>query len=297
MIFCLQQSAFIWSLRSPNRFLIGVSASLFLMCRSHMNPSVLGESMDDFVLFLIVGFLAGITDGSLGMGFGVISSAILLGQNVSPALVSATVNAAKLPTGFFAAISHSYHRNVDWGIVRKVALYGALAGVLGAFVLTGLSGRPELRWIINTYLVAIGLLILIRAVRGTKPILFRKPRLATIGAIGGVIEGIGGSWGPVVTSALLGSGVPPRYAVGSSNTAEFIVSAAVLTKLLITYALGFWGEAGDWASVLYPMLGLVVGGIPAAFMGGWLVKVVSPRPLMLGVGFLVLGIAVYRIAF
>jgi uncharacterized protein len=261
-----------------------------------MIAAVLGESMDDFVLFLIVGFLAGITDGSLGMGFGVISSAILLGQNISPALVSATVNAAKLPTGFFAALSHSYHRNVDWGIVRKVALYGSIAGVIGAFVLTSLSG-PLLRWIINTYLVAIGLLIVLRAIKGTKPILFRKPRLAIIGALGGLIEGIGGSWGPVVTSALLGSGVQPRYAVGSSNTAEFIVSVAVLTKLLTTYALGYWGEAGDWASVLYPMLGLIAGGIPAAFMGGWLVKSISPRPLMLGVGFLVLGIAVYRIAF
>lgn len=61
--------------------------------------------------FALVGFLAQLVDGSLGMGFGIISSALLLAQGVPPPLVSATVNAAKLPTGGTAALSNFYHKH------------------------------------------------------------------------------------------------------------------------------------------------------------------------------------------
>jgi hypothetical protein len=250
--------------------------------------------MDEFGIFLLVGFFAQLVDGALGMGFGVISSAILLGQGVAPPLVSASVNAAKLPTGFTSMLSHYYHGNIDWRIVRKVAFFGVLGGLCGALLLTSLQGAV-LVWLINAYLIGIGLLILIRALRGVAPILVRGDKLGVIGGIGGVIEGIGGAWGPVVTSALLGSGVPPRQAVGSSNTSEFIVSMAVLTKLVVTFALGFWGSENAWQSVLYPVLGLVAGGVPAAFLGGWLARHAPRRVLTFAVAFLVLGIAVYRI--
>ena len=46
---------------------------------------------DSFLLFLIVGFLAQIVDGALGMAYGVVSSSVLLASGVPPAAASASV--------------------------------------------------------------------------------------------------------------------------------------------------------------------------------------------------------------
>ena len=51
------------------------------------------------------------------MGFGVISASVLLAQGIPPALASASVNAAKLPTTGTAAISHFMHKNLDRRII------------------------------------------------------------------------------------------------------------------------------------------------------------------------------------
>jgi uncharacterized membrane protein YfcA len=228
------------------------------------------------------------------MGFGVISSAVLLAQGVPPPLVSASVNAAKLPTSGTAAASHFVHGNIDWSIVRPVALCGALGGLMGALLLANLKGQA-LSWLINAYLVGIGLLILIRGVRGTAPVVVGGMRLKLIGALGGAIEGIGGSWGPIVTSGLLGSGVAPRRAVGSANFSEFVVSAVVFLTLVAAFQAGHWGETGDWREMAYPVAGLVAGGVPAAFFGGWLAKRAPREALAIAVAGLVLTIAAWRI--
>lgn len=62
---------------------------------------------DLFYLFLIVGFLAQIVDGALGMAYGVVSSSVLLAFGVPPAAASASVHAAELFTTAASASSHS----------------------------------------------------------------------------------------------------------------------------------------------------------------------------------------------
>ena len=54
--------------------------------------------MHDFLLFLLVGFLAQVVDGALGMAYGVISSTVLLSFGVPPATASASVHAAEVFT-------------------------------------------------------------------------------------------------------------------------------------------------------------------------------------------------------
>lgn len=252
--------------------------------------------MSEFLSFALVGFLAQIIDGSLGMGFGVISSSILLAQGIPPALASASVNAAKLPTTGTAAISHYLHENLDWKIVRALSIYGGLGGILGALLLTNLKGAA-LSVMVNAYLVLIGVLIIWRGIMDYAPALLSSARARTIGAAGGLIEGIGGSWGPIVTTSLLGSGTESRYAIGSSNFSEFVVSAAVFGAFVAAFAMGLWEGGSDWKSTFTPVLGLVIGGLPAAACGGWLSKRAPKRPLTIAVGCLALGIAVYRIAF
>lgn len=250
------------------------------------------ESMWEFAL---VGFFAQLVDGSLGMGFGVISSAVLLAQGVPPPLVSASVNAAKLPTGGTAALSNLYHRNINWQIVTALAVFGSIGGLIGATVLSGLKG-DALLYLVNSYLILIGGFVVYRGITGIAPALIRNSRFRLIGFAGGLIEGIGGSWGPIVNTGLLGSGVPSRYAIGSTNFSEFIVSAVVFAALTISYHFGWWGQGIDWAAVRASVFGLALGGLPAAFFGGWLARMAPRKPLTIAVGLFAIGVAVYRFA-
>lgn len=249
--------------------------------------------MDVFWAFAIVGFLAQLIDGALGMGFGVISSSILLGQGIAPALVSASVNAAKIPTTGTAAFSHFINRNLDRHTVIALCVFGSLGGVVGMSVLTSLKG-PWLNYLVMAYLYFIGVLIIWRGVTGRSPRLLSASYKRLVGFIGGVVEGIGGSWGPIVTTSILGSGVESRYAIGSSNFSEFVVSVVVFSAYTVAFAVGHWDVGDDWRAMAYPVAGLVVGGIPAALAGGWLARVAPKRPLTVAVGMLAVGIAVYR---
>lgn len=252
--------------------------------------------MHDFIVFALIGFFAQIVDGSLGMGFGVISSSVLLAQGIPPALASASVNAAKLPTTGTAAISHLVHKNLDWNFVRALSIFGAAGGVIGAILLTSLKGAI-LAIIVNLYLALMGILIIWRGITNVAPRLISQNRTRTIGFTGGLIEGIGGSWGPIVTTSLLGSGAESRYAIGSANFAEFVVSLAVFIAFVLAFALGHWQGGSDWQTTFIPVLGLVLGGLPAAAFGGWLSKRAPRRPLTIAVGCLALGIAIYRAFF
>lgn len=249
--------------------------------------------MHEFAIFAVIGFLAQIVDGSLGMGFGVISASILLAQGVPPALVSASVNAAKLPTTGTAAVSHWYHKNLNWKLIAALALFGALGGIIGALALTSLKGKTLLV-LINLYLFLIGGLIVMRGLRGIAPRLLPASFTRLIGFSGGLIEGIGGSWGPIVTSSLMGAGTESRYAIGSSNFSEFVVSVAVFSTFLFTYLIGHWEGGSDWRTVAIPIAGLVAGGLPAAFIGGYLSKVAPRRILTIAVGLMAISLGVYR---
>lgn len=251
--------------------------------------------METFLEFALIGFIAQLVDGSLGMGFGVISSAVLLAQGVPPPLVSASVNAAKMPTGGTAALSNYYHKNINWTIVAALAVFGSIGGIVGASVLSGLKG-PMLQYLVNGYLILIGTLIVVRTLANAVPKLPGTNRFRLIGFVGGLIEGIGGSWGPIVNTGLLGSGVSSRYAIGSTNFSEFIVSVVVFSSLTLSYYLGFWGEHTDWTQVAETVLGLALGGLPAAFFGGYLAKMAPRRPLTVAVGLFAIGVAIYRFA-
>jgi uncharacterized membrane protein YfcA len=107
-----------------------------------------------------------------------------------------------------------------------------------------------------------------------------------LGFAGGFLDASGGGgWGPVVTSTLIGSGHAPRHTVGSVNAAEFFVTAAAATT--------FFVELG--AAHLHHLVPLVIGGLLAAPLGGWAVKRISARALMLAVGVLIVGLSTVQL--
>jgi len=249
--------------------------------------------VSEFLMFALVGFVAQLVDSTLGMGFGIISASILLGQGYAPALVSASINAAKIPTSGTAAISHIYHGNVDPGLARLICIFGAIGGVLGVFLLTGLKGRA-LDYMVTGYLLAMGAFIVWRGLSSVAIPVTSTVSPQAVGFAGGLLEGIGGTWGPVVTPALLASGTEPRRAIGTSIMCEFLVSIVVFSAYLVALVSGVWHGDG-WRDIVVPIAGLIVGGLPAAMFGGLLPRIAPQKPLTVAVGLLALGVGAFRL--
>ncbi|MBI1238052.1 MAG: TSUP family transporter [Alphaproteobacteria bacterium] len=250
--------------------------------------------MDVFVLFAGVGFLAQIVDGALGMAYGVVSSTVLLSFGVPPAQASASVHAAELFTTAASGASHVSHRNVEWRLLWPLAAAGIVGGVLGTYVITGVPAA-YIKPFVVAYLLAIGLYILTRAVRPwpAKPISRRLA--APTGLLGGFMDAIGGGgWGPIVTSSLIGAGGAPRYVIGTVNTAEFLVTAAISAAFVAALVSGHWEEAGDLMDHGMAVAGLIAGGVAAAPIAGYAVKHIPTQVLAASVGTLIVTLGIVQ---
>ncbi len=247
----------------------------------------------DFWLFFAVGIAAQLVDGALGMAYGVVCSTALLALGVPPANASASVHAAKVFTGAASAVSHIVYGNVNWRLLALLSAGGVVGGILGTFVLTSIDGAIVKPWVV-AWLGIMGLVILWRAWRGTRPQVLGWTRPLPLGAIGGFFDAIGGGgWGPVVTSTLLGWGGDARQAIGTTNAAEFFVASAISATFLAALVTGQW-EAAGLTDHIWSIAGLIVGGVVAAPIAGWTTKVVPVRALTWLVGLLVTGLAVWQ---
>ena len=248
--------------------------------------------MSNLVLVGIAGFLASLVDGALGMGFGPTSSSILLSAGISPAAASTTVNLAKVATGLVAGVSHWRFGNIDRPLVVRLAIPGAIGALIGTTLLVNLDG-DDLRPILAVVLLLVGLRILLRfsrplplrqdtpgEVRDDRLPAFNASGVEAAAAAGGVTNGVVGAWGPVVTPFLLHRGLPPRFAIGSVNTAE--VAVAVVASASLVTSLG--GEGLELGVVL----SMLAGGMIAAPIAAYVVRFVPARLLGLAVAGLLL---------
>ena len=249
----------------------------------------------DFVLFACVGFLAQLVDGALGMAYGVVSTSVLLSFGIPPATASASVHSAELFTTAASSGSHIYNRNVDWRLFRQLAPAGIIGGIVGAYVLTSFDGAV-LKPFIAAYLGITGTYILFRAFSNRPNIPHDKaPLVAGLGLTGGFIDAAGGGgWGPVVTTGLVGSGHPPRQAIGTVNTAEFFLTFAVSATFIFALLSGHWRDNSSIVDHLWAIGGLITGGVVAAPLAGMVVKLVAPRQLQIAIGCLIAGLGVYQ---
>jgi uncharacterized membrane protein YfcA len=229
------------------------------------------------VLLALVGLGAQLVDGSLGMAYGVTSTTLLLAIGTNPAVASATIHLAEIGTTLASGLAHWKFGNVDWKVVAKVGVPGAVGSFAGATFLSHLStdfAAP----VMSLILVSLGVYLLVRfTLRGIDrrnlgtPI--RKRFLAPLGLVAGFVDATGGGgWGPVGTPALLASGrMEPRKVIGSIDTSEFLVAVAASLGFLV--ALGSQGINPVWVA------GLLGGGLIAAPIAAWLVRHIPPRML------------------
>jgi hypothetical protein len=248
-----------------------------------------------FGLFLLVGFFAQLIDGAVGMAYGVISSSVLLAFGVAPAQVSALIHVAKCFTNGASGISHLAHRNVDWRLLWRLSAAGVVGGVVGAYLLTGFD-PTFIKAVIVAYLAVIGVVMLARAMRNLAT--EEPPHLnhvMPVGVVGGFLDAsVGGGWGPVVTSTLLGRGHSPRFVIGSVNTAEFFVTAAISVTFLVTFFTGRFTIEGGVLLGSVALAGLILGGLVAAPMAGWVTKVAPARLLLAAASILVIGLSIWQ---
>jgi uncharacterized protein len=238
------------------------------------------------IVLALAGLGAQLVDGSLGMAYGVTSTTLLLALGTNPAAASATIHLAEIGTTLASGLSHWKFGNVDWKVVAKVGVPGAVGAFAGATVLSNLSTEVAAP-VMSLILLALGAYLLVRfTFRGIdrrnlgKPV--RKRFLGPLGLVAGFVDATGGGgWGPVGTPALLASGrMEPRKVIGSIDTSEFLVALAASLGFL--FALGSQGVDFAW------VVALLLGGLVAAPLAAWLVRHVPPRLL----GSLVGGIIV-----
>jgi uncharacterized membrane protein YfcA len=229
----------------------------------------------------LAGFGAQLVDGSLGMGYGLTSSTLLIAIGLAPAVASASVHLAEIGTSAASAYSHARMGNVDKTVLKRIALPGAVGAFAGATVLSNLSTQAARPWA-STLLLILGFYVLFRFIRHRTVALKRgRPGtrfLAPLGLIGGFVDATGGGgWGPVTTPALLAQGrMAPNRVIGTMNAAEFLVAVAASAGFI----LGIGLSAIDWR-VLVP---LMIGGVIAAPIAAWIAHRLPMRIMGVTVG-------------
>ncbi len=246
--------------------------------------ATLNDSM--FWNALLVGLLAQIVDGALGMAYGLTSTSFLLATGASPALASASVHMAEVFTTGISGISHARFGNVDKKLFLRLLIPGIIGGLLGALLVTQIDGKT-LKPFITVYLLLMGVYVLSKAFR--KHIATRKgepKHVAKLALLGGFVDTSGGGgWGPVVTTTLVGTGHDPRTTIGSVNFAEFFLTLTSAASLFILVDETIW----------HVVAGLIIGGLFAAPFAAYACKKFSTRTLLVLVGLLISGISFFNL--
>lgn len=242
----------------------------------------------DIAPFIAIGFAAQLIDGALGMAFGVISQTLLISVGVPPASASASVHLVEIFTTGASGSSHIWHRNVDWGLFRRLVPFGVAGGALGAYALSSVDASAA-RPFVMAYLALVGMFLLYRAIRMKLEPRFEDPQTTRpLALVGGFLDAAGGGgWGPVVTSNLLIQGGDPRKTVGTVNAAEFLLALTVSITFIATLGLGAFTIA---------TVGLILGGVTAAPLGALFAKRVKPRLLLGAVAAVLIVTSLYSIA-
>lgn len=242
--------------------------------------------MRNLIILGVVGLIAQLVDGSLGMGFGVTSSTLLIAAGIAPAMASASIHFAEVGTTLISGFSHHQMGNVDWRTVSILAVPGGVGAFFGAHFLVSLPAEVAKPWV-GGLLFCLGLYVIWRflVLGGRRPSFTGKLSavfLVPVGLVGGTLDAIGGGgWGPVGTTSLLSSGrLSPRKVIGSVSASEFVVA--------VGGSLGFLMALGSAGINIGFVAALLAGGMIAAPLAAWLVKHLQARVLGVAAGGLIL---------
>ena len=247
-----------------------------------------------FYWMLLVGFAAEVVAGSMGMGYGVICTTILLILNVSPPVISASIHSAESFTSAAGSISHWQLGNINKKLARALAIPAIFGAIIGALLLSYVGERYAkiTKPFIAVYTMYLGIRILQNAFKKTEVNQKKKAtKITVLALIGGFIDSFGGGgWGPLVTGTFIKNGHTPRYVIGSSTFAKCILTVASAITFIFTIGIQHWNIVA----------GLLIGGIVTAPFSAMLTAKLPAKKMFTAVGIVVIFcslITIYRTIF
>lgn len=243
-------------------------------------------SKDDHIFYwmLFAGFMAEMVAGSMGMGYGVICTTILLLLNVPPPVVSASIHSAESFTTAAGGFSHYKLGNINKKMVMVLFPLAIIGSIIGALTLShyGEHYAHIVKPIIACYTLYLGLNILRNAFKDknkSRVKTKRRTNLRVLGFVGGFIDSFaGGGWGPLVTGTLIKEGRIPRYVVGSSTIAKFLLTLTSAITFIFTIGIHHWNI----------VLGLLLGGVFTAPFSAMLTSKLPTKKMFVVVGIVVI---------
>ena len=232
----------------------------------------------EYLIFIILGFLASLIDGCIGMAYGVFLTSSLTFLGYPLLISSSSVHFSEIFTTLFSGLSHFRAGNMDMRVVKKILLPGIIGGIIGALFLSKIN-NDFIKPIVMVYLLLIGVYILIKFFVKNNKINIRN--LPLIGGIGGFVDAVGGGgWGPIVSGSLIAKGVNPRKTIGSVNIVEFFVTFS--QSLVFFYFVKF--------EAIKMIICLIIGGALASPISAYVVKKTRTDILMLWIAFVIICI-------
>ena len=241
---------------------------------------------ENIAWYFLIGFIAQMIDGALGMAYGVTVSTLLMSLGlpiITPAVASASMHASEIFTTGSSSLVYMRFKNINMKMFKALVWPGVIGAVLGVAAVSMLSKEyfSIIKPFISGYTLVLGVIILIRTFKTPKKTKKFK-QLGPIAFCGGFFDSVGGGgWGPIVTSSLLASGRSFRYAVGSAHLAKFFVALTSTVTFFVFIGLSHW-------QIIF---GLVIGGMIAAPMSIYFSTKIPIKKGLIMVGVLIILIS------
>jgi hypothetical protein len=199
----------------------------------------------EWLIYLIVGCLAGLGAGLLGIGGGLVIVPALVwvySQMGDVSQVMHTAVGTSLATIIFTSLSSSYshylYHNINWQVLRYL-MPGLVVGAGAGSVFIVSSSNSVLQMIFITYLLVVAFKFWLPISRTTTyPKFLNRTALGFFGFIAGglsALVGIGG--GTLIVPYLSNAGLAMKQAIGSSSVCGFpIALVAVICLLIMQYS-------------------------------------------------------------
>ena len=250
---------------------------------------LLSLTQPDFLGYVLIGFIAQMIDGALGMAYGASSMTMLTSYGVSSSIANSCIKLSEVFTTSASGFSHWKLGNINKKLVKNLIIPGVIGAVFGAILIAyvdqieGVS-KKYVKPVISIYILILGIFIIYKALR-KKEKKKKTENLGALAAFGGFMDAAGGGgWGPIVTSTLISKGRNPKYTIGSVNLSEFFIAFTSAVIITVIIGLDEWQVGGGVKVVL----GLIFGGIIAAPMGAIVASKIKAKPMMLTVGTLII---------
>ena len=259
------------------------------------------ERMENLLIYLITGAVAGVLAGLFGIGGGMVMvpalAIVLARQGVPDAIVMHVALGTSLSviatTSISSTLSHHRRGGVRWDLLRAYAPAVAVGALLGAFVADALPGIALRRLVgVSSLLIALQMALNYKFGALDRMAAPRAPELLGAGSVIGLLSSLIGIGGGSLTGPYLAlRGVELRQSVGTAAAAGIPIAwAGALGYIVAGHgALGVPSPSLGYVS-LSAFAGLAIASTLVAPLGARLAHTLPPRTLQLGFALMLLAV-------